>query len=571
MRRFLVGLLATIGVLALLLVAGMGGLAWWLTRPDSEPLPDAMLLTLDLRRPVLEGQPGLAASWLRGGQDYHLLDLVQTLDRAARDPRVKGVYARLDETSRGFATTQELRQAILAVRAAGKTTLAFADSFGELSPGNEGYYLASAFEQIVLQPVGSVGLTGLAMEEPFARGLIDKLGVELEVTKRRDYKTVLDFATDRAPSPAHQEMSQSLLSSLDQQLRTGIEEGRPALAGRIGAVIDQGPYVGAAALEAGLVDRLDHEDVVLGELVRSDGGLRRVDLDDYRERTMPDPDEAAGRIAVVHAVGPILRGSAGFDGQAAAADDVADALAAAREDPDLRAVLFRISSPGGSAVGSETIAREIARLKAAGKPVIVSMGDVAGSGGYWIAAEADMILAAPATLTGSIGVIAGKPVLQDLWDWLEVNWVSTSRGRHAGIWSPNRPYTPEEQAKIDGMVDAIYQAFKDRVAAGRGLDPAAVEEVARGRVWTGAQAEPLQLVDRIGGLSEAIAVAKDRIGLNPSDEVALVVLPDPDKGLAQLLGRMSRGLIGTVSLVERFLGAAAGGGSAAAMWAPSFR
>lgn len=576
MRRFLVGLLATIGTLTLLLLVATGGLVWWLVRQDSEPLPDSMLLTLDLRRPILEGQPSLAASWLRSREEYYLLDLVQTLDRAARDPRVKGVYARLDETSRGFATTQELRQAITRIRDAGKATVAFADSLGELSPANEGYYLASAFERIALQPVGSVGLTGLSLQEPFARGLLEKLGISFEVTRRSEYKTALDFAAERAPSAAHREMSEALLDSLDGQFRAGIEKTRPALAGRIGTLIDQGPYTAQAALDAALVDRLDHEDVVLRELIRGQGlagggSARRIDLDDYRERSLPDRDPAGPRIAVVHAVGPILRGTVEFDAQTAAADDVAAALAAAREDPAVRAVLFRVSSPGGSAVASETIGREIDRLKAAGKPVIVSMGDVAGSGGYWIAAGGDVILADAATLTGSIGVIAGKPILQDLWAWLDVNWVTTSRGGNADFWSLNEPYSPAQQAKVNGALDAIYGAFKERVAAARGMSAAAVEEVARGRVWTGEQAVPIGLVDQIGGLSDAIAVAKERIGLRPEQDVVLVSLPDPDEGLSRLLGRLSRGLIGTGVMLERLIGTIAGGSGILGMSQPSIR
>lgn len=578
MRRFLVGLFATIGILTLLGVLGVVGLAWWLMRPDQEPLPDAMLLTLDLRRPVLEGQPSLAASWLRGGEDYHLADLVQTLDQAARDPRVKAVYARLDETPRGFATTQELRQAIGQLREAGKITVAFADSFGELTPGNEGYYLASSFERIVLQPVGSLGLTGLTMEEPFARGLLEKLGVEMEVIRRSEYKTAFDVVTQRTPSEAHQEMSQSLLDSLDAQFRAGIEAGRPALAGQIGARIDAGPYTGQAALDAGLVDQLDYEDVVLSALVQGEGGgtdasgsMKRIALEEYQARTLLDPEDARARIALVHAVGPILRGASDFGRSTAAADEVAQALAAARADPDLKAVLFRISSPGGSAVASETIRREIERLKQAGKPVIVSMGDVAGSGGYWIAADADMILASPATLTGSIGVIAGKPVLDDLWDWLEVHWTTTSRGDHADIWSVNKSYSPEEQAKIAASVDWLYQSFKERVATARQLSVAEVEEIARGRVWTGAQAMPIGLVDRLGGLSEAILVAKAKIGLGADDQVALVPLPDPDQDLGRLLGRLSRGLLGTGVLLDRLQAMMAGGGSMVGMTPPSIR
>ncbi|HEX2529122.1 MAG TPA: S49 family peptidase [Geminicoccus sp.] len=575
MRRFLIGLLATLGALVLVFGLAVGGLIWWFVRSGPEPLPDSMLLTLDLRRPVLEGTAGFGAGWLAPREDYRLLDLVRALDRAAGDPRVKAVYARLDEAPRGLAVTQELRQAVLRVAAAGKSTIAFADSLGELSPGNEGYYLASAFQQITIQPMGSVGLTGLALEEPFAEGLLAKLGIELEVTRRSEYKTALDFVAASEPSPAHREMSEALIGSLDEQFRADIERSRPAVAGRIDGLIDGGPYTGQAALAAGLIDRLAFEDVLLEELRRGagapDGGrLQRVDLDDYAERGERAAPESAPVIAVVHALGPILRGTTGFDDSTAAADDVAAALSAAREDQSVRAVLFRISSPGGSPVASETISREIERLKDAGKPVVVSMGDVAGSGGYWIAADADVIMANPATLTGSIGVIAGKPVLDALWAWLDVNWTLTSRSEAAGIWSLNKPYTPAELAKVNASVDAIYAAFKDRVAAGRGLTAVQVEDVARGRVWTGAQAKPAGLVDELGGLFEAIGATKKQMGLREEDEVALVLYPDPSESFGRMIGRLTRGLTGAMALGDRLAGLVTVGPGAVGMSPPSF-
>jgi protease-4 len=337
------------------------------------------------------------------------------------------------------------------------------------------------------------------------------------------------------------------------------------------AVIDDGPYTGQAALEAGLVDRLAHEDVVLSELRQGEGAsrplpaMRRVDLDDYQARVLPTSPEGRPSIAVVHALGPILRGTNGFDSSTAAADDVAAALAAAREDPAIRAVLFRISSPGGSAVGSETIGREIVRLRGAGKPVIVSMGDVAGSGGYWIAADADMIIADPATLTGSIGVLAGKPVLEDLWSWLDVQWSATSHGANAGIWSLNKPYTPAEQAKVNAALDSIYAAFKERVAAGRGLSPEQVEEIARGRVWTGAEALPIGLVDQLGGLFEAIGAVKERLGLQQHEEVTLVLFPDPRESLGRLVGRLGRSLTAVSLAAGQFLGVLSGGAQPVAL------
>ena len=523
MKRFFVGLLAVIGLLALLVVAGMAGLGWWLLRDRAPSLPETMVLTVDLRQAIREGQRAFPAG-LFGSDDTGLIDLVTTLDRAARDPRVKAVFAQVDETNHGFATTQEVRAAIGRVRAAGKPTVAFADTLGELSSGNAGYYLASAFERIVIQPHGALGLTGLAIEEPFAAGLLERLGVDLQVTKRREFKTALDSFAERGPSPAHQEMMDALVGSMDAQLRQGIVDGRSGLAGRLDGLIDGGPYTVEEASEVGLIDAIGYRDEALGELGRK-VEAPPVPLGAYRDAA---PAPAGPRIAVVHAVGPILRGSGGFSSSVAAADDVAGALRAAREDPDVRAVIFRIASPGGSAVGSETIAREVQRLKDAAKPVIVSMGDVAGSGGYWIAADADVILADPGTLTGSIGVIAARPVLQRLWEELDIAWSTTARGENADIWTVNRPFTEAEQRKIDQGVDALYEGFKQKVATGRKLDPAEVETIAKGRVWTGEQALPIHLVDRLGGFLDALAAAREKTGLRPDDPVTLTMFPQQD-------------------------------------------
>ena len=231
MRRFLVGLLACIGVLTLLAVAGLAGLGWWLARSNEPALPDAFVLTMDLRRPVAEGRPNPITGWLGGQGDYRLLDLVQALDHAARDPRVRALYARTDETAHGFATAQELRQKIAKIRQAGKPTVVFADSFGELSPANEAYYVASAFERIVLQPAGSLGLTGLSLAEPFAGGLLAKLGIGFEVTRRSEYKTALDFLADREPSAAHREMTDALLGFARRTVPCR-HRSRPACSGR---------------------------------------------------------------------------------------------------------------------------------------------------------------------------------------------------------------------------------------------------------------------------------------------------------------------------------------------------
>jgi protease-4 len=500
-RRFLAGLLATIGALTLLSILAVGIGAWWVAgRLSGPPLPASIVLVADLREELPEAEaPALVPGLPRLERRPTVSDVVLALNAAGGDPRVKGMVARLDDTGHGLAVAQELRDAVAKFRATGRFAVAHAETFGELGPGNEGYYLATSFERVDLQPVGLVGLTGLGAEVPSAAGLLANIGVTFEVARRAEYKTALETVSEREITPANREMLGALLDDLSRQLAEGVAAGRRLDPAAVARLIDGGPYTAGEALSAGLVDGVRHLDETLGAALAQAGeGARAVPLGAYRRSGLPEPDEAASSVAFVRGVGTIRRGEGGV-GRDIAADDTAQALADAVRDPDIRAILLRLDTGGGSAVASETIARQVRRAVAAGKPVVVSMGNTAASGGYWIAAEASTLVAQPATLTGSIGVVAGKPVLDGLWERLGVNWERVTRGANADIWSVNDPYTPAGRARIEAVLDAIYADFKAKVGQGRGLDAAQVEAVARGRVWTGAQAKQLGLVDRLGG------------------------------------------------------------------------
>lgn len=555
MRRVLVGLLAVIGALALLVVGGMALAGWWFLPGGPPDLPNRIVLELDLREGLPEVPPSdpLIALGLR--RPLTLADAVLALDRAAGDDRVQGVVARLDGDSPGFAQAQELREAVQRLRDAGKFTIAFADSFGEFGPGTRGYYLASAFDEIAVQPLGALGLTGLLIETPLLRGLLENIGVEPEVGSRGRYKTAADMFTERELTPAHREMLNSIADSLIGQIETGIAADRELEADKVAQLVDAGPYSAGEALASGLIDRVGYWDQVVDE-VRQRAGVasRRIRLGDYLWASAPEVEDAPV-VALVHGVGQIQRGDSQYGparGWIMGADTVAGALAGALEDPEVEAILFRIDSGGGSAVASETIGRQVRRAVAAGKPVIVSMGEVAASGGYWIAMDASTIVARPATLTGSIGVLAGKPVLAELWDELGVNWGQVERGENASMWSINVPYSPQGRARLAAFLDRIYDAFVEGVARGRELPEAEVREVAKGRVWTGQQAAEFRLVDQLGGFAQALALAKDAAGAAPDQPVELRPFPRRRGPLEEMLA-MLEGPLGGLNLMHDWL------------------
>jgi protease-4 len=533
MRRFLIGLLAGIGLLTLI-VAGTIAVLAWRFMPGSVDLPQRIVLTTDWQGGLAEaaGAGDLLSFELR--PPPAVTDVVLALDQAAADPRVAGLVVRLDDTRHGFAVAQELRDAVRRFRAAGKFAIAHADSFGELSSGNEGYYLATAFDEIHLQPVGLVGLTGLMAEVPLARELLASLGVELEVARRAEYKTALESFTENQLSPPNREALNAVLDVLQGQLVRGIAEGRKLEPAEVRRRIDEGPYTGDEALGFRLIDRIAHVDETLAAArARAGQGAGTVDLADYAE-ALPDEDEAAPRVAMIRAAGMIRRGEGGI-GSEITAEDLAGTLAAAAEDDGIAAVLLRIDSGGGSAVASETIARGVRRVREAGKPVVVSMSNAAASGGYWIAMDATRIVAHPATLTGSIGVVAGKPMLSAAWDKLGVNWAAIARGENAEIWSVNRPYSPEGRARVEAIVDWLYASFTAGVARGRDLPPEKVDAIAKGRVWAGETARELGLVDQLGGLDAALLAVRRELGLPEDAVLSIERLPEPDDPLHALL------------------------------------
>ena len=533
MRRFIVGFLATLGALGLLLVIGVAIAAWQLLPPAPPEVPIRAVLTVDLRESLDEAAPTDPLAQLGIGQRLTLGELLLALERAGRDPRVMGLVARVSGEGPGFAQIQELRDAVARFRAKGKFTLAYTDSFGEFGPGTGGYYLATAFDEIHLQPLGGLGLTGLLAQTPLLGAFFEEVGVDPALDRRGPYKTFADTFTAQELTPEHREMLDALVDSLFDQIVAGIAEGRNLDESQVARLIDGGPYLAEEARPAGLVDRLSYADEV-DQLARerAGGGAELLSLEDYAARIEPfGVADDAPVIGLIYGLGQIQRGESNYGGALGGfvmgADTVAEAFGAAIDDPEVGAILFRVDSGGGSAVASETIARAVRRAVEAGKPVIVSMGNTAASGGYWIAMDSTAIVAQPGTLTGSIGVVAGKMVLRDLSDRLNVNWGSVQRGDNADMWSPLQDYDEAGRARLQAFLDQVYQAFISGVAKGRDLPKQKVRAVAEGRVWTGAQAHERGLVDELGGFLRALELAKEAVGVAPDQPVELRVFPEP--------------------------------------------
>jgi protease-4 len=481
-----------------------------------------LILELDLTDGIAEEPPADPLSALVNRRP-RLADVLDGLRRARLDPKVKALVVRVGGRRVGLATVQDLRSAVAEFGRAGKRTVAWAETFGEFSPSNAAYYLATAFDRVHLQPSGDLGLTGLSLEQWFYRGTLDKLGLEYEVGKRYEYKNAADRFTEHGFTGPAREALERLAASLTGQLADAIAQRLGVSAQQARELIDNGPYAADEALEAGLVDALGYRDEVYAE-VRGAVGLDAylLYLGRYqrsrwlaeRARKLPEPSDRG--IALIYANGPIRRGRSArgpLTGGAMGSDTVAAALRAAAADRRAGAIVLRVNSPGGSYVASDTIWREVVRARQAGTPVVVSMGDVAASGGYFIAMAADAIIAQPGTVTGSIGVLAGKPVTASLLERMGITTDSVTEGAHADMFTTTRPFSKEEWQKLNSWLDRIYADFTSKVASGRKMTPDQVHDVARGRVWTGADAVANGLVDQLGGLDAAMALARRRAGL----------------------------------------------------------
>ncbi|MGB3976308.1 MAG: signal peptide peptidase SppA [bacterium] len=545
MKKFLMGVgLFTVIILALsiivLITFGIRGFSSSMIS-HSEPF----VLYIDFSQPIVEKLPVDPLQRLTSRNSITLLDLIRTIDHAAANPLVKGIVADFSEVSLGAAKAQEIRNAIQRFQESGKFTVAYADTYFGMGTGTLVYYLASVFDEIYMNSTGDVGFVGLGIEPLFFGDMLKNLGIVSYMDQRYEYKGVADMFNENGYTNARKESDTTLLNSLFTTIVEDVASSRKMTVDQVRELVDSAPFFGREAIDAGLVDGFQYWDQVESLIEQKVG--RKADLvkpGEYLAQEMkPFPKKGNYVIALVYGVGQVIRGKSSSSmsgGDMMSSGVMMEAFRRIREDGDVDVVVFRIDSPGGSPVASATIDHEVQLTREAGIPVIVSMGDVAGSGGYYVAMSADTIFAQPMTLTGSIGVAGGKMVFGNLLNRLGIVHEDTHVGNQAMIFSVFKDPTQKEKEKLNAMMDRIYQDFTQGVMAGRKLTVEEIDSVARGRIWTGADAKGVKLVDELGGLYEAIQKARELAGAPEDAESVLRIYPrkkslmeiirDPDTG-----------------------------------------
>lgn len=546
MSKFFLRAFALIGFLVSLVFALSMVIAW---HQQKEMLtePENAILVLDFDQPIVEQNEPSPLSLAMHEDTTPLFDILHAIDKAKEDPHVKGIIARFGGTQPSMAQAQEIRAAIARFRATKKFTYAFAASYGSFGLGNRAFYLASAFDNIWLQPVGSVSLTGLAIQSPFAKKALDKIGVKADFMQREEYKSFMEMAQRDDFSPPVREMNQGMIDDLSTQISSGIAESRKWDEGRVKRLMERGPFTDKEAEGAGLVTHIGYSDELAKEAEDKAGpDAKQVDLDDYLSfRGEGKASKPKATIALIYGSGLIVDKASGpgdISGEhMMGADTMVDAFNAAADNKNVKAILFRIDSPGGSPDASESIRRALIHAQMKGKPVFVSMGDVAASGGYWIAMNADHIVAEPGTLTGSIGVLSGKFVLSGLLDKIGITFGNIKTTETAGMWSPNSEFTPAQRERVNAMLDQTYHAFIKNVSDARKIPMEKMPDIAKGRVWTGAQASKIGLVDELGGYDVTLAALRKKLKLEPTDIVSLEVFPAPETPIERIM-KLMKGL-----------------------------
>ena len=527
--KFFVGILILFFVVGILALIGA-----WIAVRRGPSVPDHATLILRIGGELAEMPPDDVLGQVTGGTRAQVVrSYVDALKHAKTDPRIDSVLVIPTAIESPYwGKVQEIRDAMLDFRKSGKRISAYLEYGGERE-----YYLATAADRIYLVPTSSLDVSGVATYALFLKGTLDKLGASADFEKIGDYKTAPNQLTETTFTPAHREMTESLTRNMYDQFVRGIAEGRKKHPDQVRALVDDGPFVAEQALRAGLVDALAYEDQLDDQGAISKSGT--VEGEVYGRARRWTPRRGAPRVAVVYVTGVITSGEGGFDplnGDVSGSTRLVKAIRAARADDDVRAIVVRIDSPGGSSIASDVIWREltITRSEKPGRPLVASMSDLAASGGYYVAMAAPHIVAQPATLTGSIGIYGGKFVTGGMYEKLGANIEAVSIGRNAALESPDRRFTDAERAKVREHIGAFYQGFLQKVAASRKLTVERVDQIARGRVWTGEQARQHGLVDAVGGLDRAVALAKERAGISADTEVEIVTYP-ARKTLAELL------------------------------------
>src|ERR1700704_276499 len=508
----LLGLALIVVVCAAIIVGALRG-----NRPS---IRDNSVLALKISGPLPDYVPDDPFRRLFGSPPQSLSSLMTQFRKAKADKRISAVMLDIGMSEAGWAKSEEIRDAIADFRKSGKPVYAYMET-----ALNKDYYIATACDKIFVPPPGELFTIGLAADVMFFRGSLDKLGIYPDIYQIGKYKSAADMFTQKEMTPAHREFINSLLDDLYGRYIEGIAKTRSKTPDAMKALIDNAPYTATQAKEAGLIDGALYHNEVEKELKKRLGYKDNDELNiarsgDYRQISQESLGLNKGeRVAVVYAAGDIVSGKSSFGGSGEeniGSDSLVRTINEARDDKSIKAIVLRIDSPGGSGLASDIIWRAIESAKEK-KPVVVSMGDVAASGGYYIACNANKIVAEPSTITGSIGVVGGKPVLKGFYDWIGLTNEYVMRGKNSGMFRETEKFNDSERKKFEGWINATYQDFISKVAKGRNMQVNEVDKIGQGRVWTGAQGKSKGIVDEYGGLGRAVEVAKELAGL-PKDK-----------------------------------------------------
>jgi len=515
-------------ILVILLIAAIAYVFRTETTTEIEP---GSTLVIEVEGDYVEASDSPWMVKILGGADRPFAGLLTTFAVAARDSRIEDVVIVIRPLGIGWGKAGELRGAIGRLKDSGRHTIAYLD-MASMS-GNLEYFVASAADEVYLTPAGSLPVLGLAANYFFLGGLWEKLGVGFDVGKAGKYKSAVERFTAEEMSPASLEMANSLLDSINEIFIRGIMQGRGMTRDEVLSVIDRGPMVSVELRETGLVDHVEYLDALLSDLdapvVRESvyGSVQPEDVGFAPEAT----------VALIYGSGTVVQGWASQNprGSVFASRSASESMHDAATDPSIDAIILRVDSPGGSALASEQIWRSVEVARDEGKPIVASFSDVAASGGYYASVAADEIVTNPGALTGSIGVFAIRPILGAALAKIGIETQSLTRGRHADFLISGEPLSEQGRKRLQSLVLDIYLIFVERVADGRNLSMKQVDEVAQGRVWTGLQAHEIGLVDRLGGLHEAVAAVRNRLGLDPQADVQLIPFPGPRSFAEELM------------------------------------
>ena len=534
MKQFFLTVLGVFTGLVLFLVVVPIVLISAAAASSSKPAtPANAVLELDLREGLTDQAPSNPFA-VFGGSGLSTMKIVDTLAQAEKDDHIKVLLVRLPEGGVTPAAADEVRQAIRRFRTAGKPVIAHSQGFSPVGTVISSYMVGAAASELWMQNTASFQVSGLASEEMFLGRAFDKYGVRADFEQRYEYKNAVNQFTQSNFTEPHREAMTAWMTSIYDAALASIANDRKTAVPALQTTIEAGPYTAQQALSLKLIDKIGQAEEAEAEAKRRAGNNADIlEFDDYASSQGERTGSGSDAIAIVGGEGAIVTGrggSTGFGGGSSIHSDVtAKAIYDAIEDKDVKAIVFRVSSPGGSPEASEQILAAVRAARKAGKPVVVSMGDYAASGGYWISSEADWIVAQPSTITGSIGVFGGKFVIADALArfGVDVRGISVG-GQYADAYSSTEPFTPAQRAAFSASMDKTYEEFVTRVSTGRRLPVARVREIARGRVWTGAQAKTLGLVDQLGGVTEAISKARELARIPVDRSVRYKRYPEPE-------------------------------------------